>query len=134
MAAKKKSSFKKYNLVRDFEGTTHVMPISYPGIGLTEDTLTIRSRYAKEFRAADAKASRQLSSMAMAAKGKPLDSDIIKDIEDRAFAALVADWSFDEECNEDNVVEFLRDNPNIFDEINSKAAQDSLFLKSKETP
>lgn len=122
-------SFKKLNTKRDFEGTTYVMVVNYPGQGDTGETLTIRSRYSKEFREAEAKAMRQLSSMSMAAKGKALDADVMKDINDRSFATLVADWSFEEPCTIENVLEFLEANPQIFDEINSKAAQDSLFLK-----
>lgn len=122
-------SFKKLNTKRDFEGTTYVMKVNYPGQGDTGETLTIRSRYSKEFREAESKAMRQLSAMSMAAKGKALADDVMKEINDRSFASLIADWSFEEPCTVENVCEFLEANPQIFDEINQKAAQDSLFLK-----
>lgn len=126
-------SFKSLNMKRDFDNNTFTLPIVYPGQGDTGETLSIRSRYSKEFRESEAKALRQLSSMTQAAKGKELDADIVKDINDRSFAKLVAGWSFEEECTEENVIEFLEANPQIYDMINSKAAQDSLFLEKEET-
>ena len=54
-------SFKKYNTVRDFQDTTYEMAVKYPGVGDTGVTITIRSRYSKEFRDAQAKANRQIA-------------------------------------------------------------------------
>lgn len=133
MPAKKKSSFKKYNTVRDFQDSTYKMPIKYPGIGETEDWLLIRSRYSKEFREAQAKATRQLTQLTVSLKGKEVDAETVKLIEDSQFAALIADWSFDEELNVENITEFLDDNPQIYDQINTTAAQDTLFLKKSES-
>ena len=125
-------SFKKYNTVRDFEDATLVIPVIYPGIGDTGETITIRNRYSKIYREADAKGQRQISTMIMANKGKELDDDVLKEIEDQQFAALIAGWSFDEELTVENITEFLTDNPQIRDEINRKAAQDTLFLKKDD--
>lgn len=122
-------SFKKYNTVRDFQDSTHVLKLVYPGVGDTGETLTIRSQYSKEFREAKAKATRQISTMTMARKGKELDEAEIKAIEDAQFASLIADWSFDEELTVENISEFLADNPQVYDLINTTAAQDTLFLK-----
>ena len=101
-------------------------------MGDTGETLTIRSRYSKEYREAEARAQRQVSTMVMARKGEPLDEETIKQIEDIQFAALIADWSFDEELTVENITEFLTDNPQIRDDVNVKAAQDSLFLSKPE--
>ncbi|PZQ87301.1 MAG: hypothetical protein DI534_14945 [Leifsonia xyli] len=125
-------SFKKYNTVRDFQDATYTYPIIYPGVGDTSETLTIRSRYSKEYREAEARAQRQVSTMVMARKGEPLDEETIKQIEDIQFAALIADWSFDEELTVENITEFLTDNPQIRDDVNVKAAQDSLFLSKPD--
>lgn len=125
-------SFKKYNTVRDFQDTTYEMAVKYPGVGDTGETITIRSRYSKEFRDAQAKANRQIAQMTVALKGAELDAESIKSIEDNQFASLIAGWSFDEECTTENIIEFLTDNPQIYDEINTTAAQDTLFLKKVE--
>lgn len=125
-------SFKKYNTVRDFQDSVHVLKLEYPGVGDTGETLTIRSRYSKEFREAQARAQRQIATMAMAKKGEDLDDETVKEIEDAQFAALIADWSFEEELNTENVTEFLDANPQVYDLINRTAAQDSLFLKKEE--
>lgn len=125
-------SFKKYNTVRDFENATTVIKIEYPGIGDTGETITIRSRFSKVFRDAQAKAQRQIAAMAMANKGKELADDVVKEIEDAQFAALISDWSFDEELTLENITEFLDANPQIYDKINSSAANDTLFLKKND--
>ena len=125
-------SFKKYNTVRDFQDSTHVLKLVYPGIGDTGETLTIRSQYSKEFREAKAKATRQISTLTISRKGKDLEEDEIKLIEDTQFAALIADWSFEEECTVENIIEFLDANPQVYDLINTTAAQDTLFLKKVE--
>lgn len=125
-------SFKKYNTVRDFQDSTYVLKLVYPGIGDTGETLTIRSQYSKEFREAKARATRQISTLTISRKGKDLDEDELKLIEDTQFAALIADWSFEEECTVENIIEFLDANPQVYDLINTTAAQDTLFLKKVE--
>jgi hypothetical protein len=127
------SSFKKYNTVRDFQDSTHVLKLVYPGIGDTGETLTIRSQYSKEFREAKARATRQITTMTIARKGKDLDDDEVKLIEDTQFASLIAGWSFEEECTVENIIEFLDANPQVYDLINTTAAQDTLFLKKVES-
>lgn len=123
-------SFKKYNTVRDFENATYTMPIVYPGQGDTGETITIRSRYSKEYREAEAKAQRQLTTMTMALNGEKADDATVQQIEDLQFSALIAGWSFDEELTFENITEFLHANPQIRDDINHKAARDSLFLNT----
>lgn len=122
-------SFKKYNTVRDFQDSTYDLKLSYPGVGDTGETLTIRSQYSREFREAKAKATRQISTMTMARKGKELSEEEVKLIEDTQFASLIAGWSFDEELTVENISEFLTVNPQVYDLINTTAAQDTLFLK-----
>lgn len=124
-------SFRDFNMRKQLETnpTTHY-PFVYPGAGDTGYWLKIRSQHSPEFREADLKAQRQISSMYLAAGGKPetVDQELVKDITLRAFTKLVAEWNFPDELTEDNLVEFLTDNPFAYDDINSLAAQDSLFF------
>ena len=122
-------SRKKYNAQKDFGNATTVIPLIYPGIGDTGETITIRSRYSDAFREAQAKATRQIAALTMATKGTKIDDAAVKQIEDMQFAVLIADWTFDEPCTPEEIIEFLEENPQVYDLINTKAAQDSLFLK-----
>ena len=124
-------SFRDFNMRKQLEeNPTTLYPFVYPGKGDTGYWLRIRSQHSPEFREADLKAQRQISSMYQAAGGKveDVDPELIKDITLRAFTKLVAAWNFPDEMTEDNLVEFLTDNPIAYDEINTLAAQDSLFF------
>lgn len=125
-------SFKKYDLSKGADAL-HVLPFTFPGVKSTGETVTIRSYYSEEFREANSKAARQLSTMRSALpKGEEIDDNVVKAINDRAFAALVADWSFDEPCTIENIVEFFKANPHFFDVVNVSCANDSLFFKDEE--
>lgn len=123
-------SFKKYNL-NSVSGILHVMPFKFPGVKDTGETVSVRSLHSAEFREANAEAARQRSVLRTGNDGD-LDDQSAQDIHDRAFAALVAEWTFDEECNVDNIVQFLRDNPHFRDEVNITVTDDSLFFKNAE--
>ncbi|QMV29699.1 hypothetical protein [Vibrio phage vB_VnaS-AQKL99] len=73
-----------------------------------------------------------------AAKRKAIELAQIEDVKERAeavrttelacIAALVADWSFEQECTTDNVVNFLREAPQIADMVNRFAANRKSFF------
>lgn len=46
-------------------------------------------------------------------------------------AALIKEWSFDEECTKENKIEFLRGAPYLAELIDTKAADRSAFIKKK---
>lgn len=120
-------SFKKYNL-NDKSGATQELAFTFPGEGPTGIVLHIRSQYSKEFREADSRATRQISSLTVSQNGAPIDPELLDHIELGIFASLVAGWTFEEECTPENVIEFLAANPHTKDEINKLAARDSLFF------
>lgn len=125
-----KRSFKDYNSRKDAEGSLQKYPFIYPGEEDQGDYLMVRSQYCSEFREAQLKANRQIAALVQAAGGPDkVDEELLTDIRYRAFATLVASWTFEEECNVDNVAEFLRNNDFVYDDINSLAAKDSLFFK-----
>ena len=128
-------SYRNYNMRKQLENDpTTVYPFVFPGEGFTGESLQIRSQHSAIYREAEAKAQRQISSLILAAGGKPeaVDQGLVDDIRLRAFTKLVASWTFEEEMTEDALVEFLTDNPVAYDEINVLAAQDSLFFKKTE--
>ena len=126
-----KKSFRDFNMRKRLEeNPTTLYPFVYPGLGNTGFWLRIRSQHCPEYREAEQKAQRQISAMILAGGGDAdkVDPELIKDISLRAFTKLVAEWNFPDEMTEDNLVEFLTDNPIAYDEINMLAAQDSLFF------
>lgn len=126
-----KKSFRDFNMRKRLEeNPTTLYPFVYPGMGDTGYWLKIRSQHSAEYREAEQKAQRQISAMILAAGGEvdKVDPALIKDISLRAFTKLVAEWNFPDEMTEDNLVEFLTDNPIAYDEINTLAATDSLFF------
>lgn len=107
-------------------------PLSQEGIKIelclpdgtpTEHFLVVRGADCREFKGAQAKASR-MSIQLLQDKEKLNDEELAERrhcIEVEQVAALVADWSFDEECSRENVVQFLMDAPQIHDQINKFA-------------
>jgi hypothetical protein len=57
-------------------------------------------------------------------------TDRFEDIKRRQIAALVKDWSFDEECTPESVESFLKEAPQITDAIDRVTADRSFFIKA----
>lgn len=123
------NSFRKYNLRKATENNTIPVPFTYPGEKDTGEVLHLRSRHSDEYRNADMQAQRQISSLIAAAGSlEKADRELMEDIQMRAFCKLVAGWSFEEECNEENLMEFFEANPQAYDIVNTTCAQDTLFF------
>lgn len=120
-------SFKKYNLAEQSVATQE-LTFTFPNAGDTGIKLYIRSQYSKEFREADSRATRQVSSLTISSNGAPIEPSLLDHIELGVMASLVAGWDFEEECTTENIIEFLAANPHTKKEINQLAAQDSLFF------
>lgn len=103
------------------------IPLSLPSGEATEDYLIIRGIDSDQFRNADARARRQALVISeiddMAEK-----SELIRESQLDIIASLVADWSFEEEFNIENVKKFLREAPQISDAIDRVAAKRLLFF------
>ena len=126
------ASFKIYNVQISGGETTVEIPVVFPGMTSTGETLTIRSVYSSAFREAQANMARQIQVLRMATKGEPLDEATLDELERSAFASLVSAWSFEEACTAANVVEFLQANPHMKDLISVQSAKDSLFFKNND--
>lgn len=124
-------SFRDFSMKKKLEANPTVhYPFVFPGVGDTGYWLKIRSQYSKDYRDADMKAQRQISTLIVAAGGdvSKVDAEMMDDIRKRAFCKLVAEWNFPDELNDDNVMDFLVENEFVYDDINNLAAQDSLFF------
>lgn len=103
------------------------VPLYLPDGTASEHWFVIRGIDSDYFRKAEA-----------AGKRKAIEIAQIEDINERAeeirtteltcIAALIADWSFEEECTEENVVNFLREAPQIADMVNRYAARRADFF------
>ena len=100
---------------------------------LSEHWLQVRGMDADEFHTAEMIAKRD------AVKLADIESDeeravAIQEAQITLIASLIAGWSFPTDFTKDNVVTFLREAPQIADEVNRLAAKRSVFFKKKLTP
>lgn len=97
-----------------------------PGTGkLTDEYLVIRNRWCDEFQEAKAEAVQQAF---IDAKGETVNSEAEINRKLSLVGSLIAGWSFDQECNKENVIALLKEAPQIVDQIDKVAAKDSLFF------
>lgn len=97
-----------------------------PGTGkLTDEYLIIRNRWCDEFQEAKAEAVQQAF---IDAKGDPVGSDAEMNRKLSLVGSLIAGWSFDQECNKENVIALLKEAPQIVDQIDKVAAKIAFFL------
>lgn len=106
------------------------LPLYLPDGTPSEHWIKVRGIDSDHFRKAEA-----------SAKRKAIEFAQIDDVEERAnkvretelecIAALVAGWSFDMECTKENVVNFLREAPQIADMVNRYAARRAEFFSKK---
>ena len=113
------------------EGTK--VPLIGPDGKKTDDYLIIRSVDSDAFRDAEADAKRLAID---AAKIDDINErkQLAKKAELSMIVSLVADWSLDEEFNEDNLREFLTESPQIADAVNQIAAKRVFFIEKKSKP
>lgn len=109
-----------------------MLPLDLPDGTPTEHWIRVRSVDSDAFRIAEAHSKR--AALRIAAN-KELDDNgrilAARDTEFELIAALVVSWSFDMECTTSTVAKFLKQAPQIADEINKFACRRSLFYKGK---
>ena len=106
------------------------LPLSLPDGTPTEHKIRIRGRDSDLFRQAESDSKRKMFEIAVAkAKGETLNYDEL-DERTRLISALVASWTFEEECTPENVFKFLREAPQIAEQIDTIAGRRSNFFKS----
>lgn len=108
------------------------VPLFLPTGEKSEHTLRIRGVDSDAFRQADAESRRKLMDIVQ------IEDLIQRQAElDRAQAALIAslviDWSFDEPCTPEAVIEFFIQAPHIKDAVDQLAAKRKLFFGQRSS-
>lgn len=109
------------------------LPLVLPDGSPSEHWLQVRGMDSDEFHTAEMIAKREAAMIA----DIPSDEEravAVNDAQNTLIAALIADWSFPTDCTKENVKNFLREAPQIADEVNRLAAKRSLFFKKKQVP
>ncbi|CAM0070117.1 Tail assembly chaperone [Vibrio phage K251 g3] len=103
------------------------IPLYLPDGKPSDHWLVVRGVDSDHFKQAETRGKRQAITIAKI-EGADERAQAIRDTELTCIAALVADWSFDQECTEPNVVNFLREAPQIADMVNQVAAKRASFF------
>ena len=120
---------------RDKANEGIALPLSLTNGEESEHSLTILGIDSDEFKWVNTDEQRKVSTtLELAAKIEDED-ERKKFIQKRGdesklaiLVALIKDWSFDQECTEENKTEFLKNAPQIADAINSYAADRKRFF------
>jgi hypothetical protein len=106
------------------------LPLYRPDGTISEHWIRVRGIDSDNFRRAEAKAKRKAIELAQI-ESEQERAEQIRETELTCIAALVADWSFDKECVDENVVNFLREAPQIADMVNRFAARRTEYFGKK---
>ena len=103
------------------------VPLSLPNGEDSGQFFIVRGIDSDEFRKADAKALR-IAMVIAEVKDAEEKEQIAKDMQMDILVSLIADWSLDEECNEENIRKLLTEAPQLADAVDRLAAKRSLFF------
>lgn len=105
-----------------------------PGTGsLTKDWVVIRSQWCDEFQKAKAEAVQDAFTEVKESNDEAKkEAGEIRKLS--LVASLVGAWSFEEECTTENIINFLREAPQLVAQIDKKAAQDKFFFGKASKP
>jgi hypothetical protein len=106
------------------------LPLYRPDGTLSEHWLQVRGVDSDHFRRAEAKGKRKAVELAQI-EDEQKRADAVRETELECIAALVAGWSFEQEATLINVVNFLREAPQIADMVNRFAARRAEFFSKK---
>lgn len=106
------------------------LPLYLPDGTASEHYVVVLGTDSDTFRKAEMEAKRSAAQIAQLDDASARDALIMEE-ELGLVASLVSAWSFSKECNKQNVVAFLKEAPQIADNINTFAAKRSNFIKKK---
>jgi len=113
------------------------LPLALPDGTDTEHYICIRGVDSDAFKSAESNQKRLMLQL-LSSSDKVLDTGEIeaatREGQLSILAALVISWSFDQECSLDNVKQFLREAPQIAQQIDKIASRRKLFFKKGLTP
>lgn len=108
------------------------LPLYHPDGTLSEHYFVVRGIDSDHFRQAEAAAKRKAVEIAQI-ENEQERAEAVRETELKCIAALIASWSFPEPCTIANVVNFLREAPQIADMVNRFAARRAEFFSKKST-
>lgn len=109
------------------------IPLSRPDGTPTDHRIRVRSADSDAFRAAEAESSRRLLEISLEKDKAKANSEFLEE-KLKMRAALVVSWTFDKPCTPESVREFLREAPQIADQIDRIANQRSRFFRKGSAP
>ncbi len=110
---------------REAANEGQIMYLADPATGeKTEHWMRVLSQWSDAFQEAKAEAQREAYKRSLGLS----DEEAVRIKQDQLTAALVAEWSFDQPCTLDNVAAFLREAPQIRDQVDLIGSQDSRFF------
>ena len=105
------------------------VPLSLPDGSPTEHWIVIRGIDSDSYAEAMAAERRMMIDNTVEVDGKTkIDPAITKDAPLRVLASLVAAWSFEEECNTKNVINLLKEAPQLREELDTITADRKYFF------
>ncbi|AUR88716.1 hypothetical protein NVP2117O_38 [Vibrio phage 2.117.O._10N.261.45.E9] len=111
------------------------LPLILPNGEKTDEYLVVLGVDSDTFRKANTVAIRSSANVRMTMP-KATEEELAAaqdEIELELIATLVTDWSFETECTKANVIEFLRNAPQLRDAVNIKAASRAAFFEKGAT-
>lgn len=103
------------------------LPLYLPDGTKTDHWMLVRGIDSASFKRAEAKAKREGAKLA--GEGDADDKiETINELQRKCVASLVADWSFDIPCTEEEIVKLFEKAPQIEDAVNTFAARRTLFF------
>lgn len=124
------SNMKKFMIREQAQKSTRVHLVDPATSAITEDWVDVRSSLSDEFIDARNLLAGEASEWNPDKEARKRES---KERQLRLKAALVAGWSFHEECNEENVVTFLREAPQVGEMLLNVADDGSRFFAGPST-
>lgn len=103
-------------------------PLDLPDGTPTSHKIRIRGVDSDAFKMAKADSARRLLELAASKDQKALDAVAHEEERCRLLAALVVSWSFGTPCTPDNVAKFLREAPQLAEQIDRVSGRRALFF------
>lgn len=107
-----------------------VLPLSLPDGSPSEHWIRVLGIDSDAFRKADQKAKRAAVEIAQI-EGDQERAEMVREVEIECISSLISEWSFDQPCDTQNKVDFLKEAPQIADMVNRFAARRSEFFTKK---
>ena len=104
------------------------LPLVHPDGSESKHWLIIRNIQSDLFRQKIEDDARRRLEFARPAEGDEKKEEFIETTHEELLSTLIADWSFDEECTEENKIKFLTEAPQIAEEIDKFAANKKRFF------